>query len=95
MGVGRGAPGQHPGLATPGPVSVALLDMSESPCQLRFVSSASLPGLSCLFGLTHLITAIPTPQLPRVQTFQGVATGLSVLPKSLVALTATQEAQRG
>lgn len=59
--------------------AAALLDVSESPCQLRFVSSASLPGLSCLFGLTHLITAIPTPWPTRVQTFQGAAGGLSAL----------------
>lgn len=94
-GWGEGPLDSTQGLATPGPVSVALLDMLESPCQLRFVSSASLPGLSCLFGLTHLITAIPTPQLPRVQTFQGVAAGLSAFHTSPIALTATQEAQRG
>lgn len=62
--------------------ATALLDVSESPCQLRFASSASLPGLSCLFGLTHLITAIPTPRPPRVQNFQGAAVGLSALPVS-------------
>lgn len=60
-GWGEGPLDSTQGLATPGPVLVALLDTLESPCQLRFVSSASLPGLSCLFGLTHLITAIPTP----------------------------------
>lgn len=69
------------------PSAAALLDVSESPCQLRFVSSAALPGLSCLFGLTHLITAIPALRPPRVQTFQGAAVEPSALRVSRSSLS--------